>query len=69
MVPKSLSSVINSAGHHTVHHSKFNYNYGQYFTLWDRIGGSYYEPTGADLMVDTGAAVAAAANGGSKKLN
>lgn len=22
----------------------FNYNYGQYFTLWDRIGGSYRKP-------------------------
>ncbi|KAK9663705.1 c-5 sterol desaturase [Basidiobolus ranarum] len=36
--------VINSAAHHTVHHLYFNYNYGQYFTLWDRIGGSYRQP-------------------------
>ncbi|KAJ3303902.1 c-5 sterol desaturase [Kappamyces sp. JEL0829] len=35
---------INSAAHHTVHHLEFNYNYGQYFTLWDRIGGSYRRP-------------------------
>ncbi|ORY02613.1 C-5 sterol desaturase Erg3 [Basidiobolus meristosporus CBS 931.73] len=37
--------VINSAAHHTVHHLYFNYNYGQYLTLWDRIGGSYRKPT------------------------
>ncbi|KND03289.1 C-5 sterol desaturase [Spizellomyces punctatus DAOM BR117] len=37
--------IINSSAHHTVHHLEFNYNYGQYTTLWDRIGGSYKEPT------------------------
>ncbi|KAK9766748.1 c-5 sterol desaturase [Basidiobolus ranarum] len=37
--------VINSAAHHTVHHLYFNYNYGQYFTLWDRLGGSYRKPS------------------------
>ncbi|KAI9597082.1 hypothetical protein BDF19DRAFT_435777 [Syncephalis fuscata] len=36
--------VINGAAHHTVHHEQFNYNYGQYFTLWDRIGGTYRAP-------------------------
>ena len=36
--------IINSSAHHTVHHLEFNYNYGQYFTLWDRIGGSYKRP-------------------------
>jgi len=36
---------INSSAHHSVHHLEFNYNYGQYFTLWDRIGGSYRRPT------------------------
>lgn len=35
---------INSSAHHTIHHLEFNYNYGQYFTLWDRIGGSYKRP-------------------------
>jgi lathosterol oxidase len=35
---------INSAAHHTVHHLEFNYNFGQYFTLWDRIGGTYKRP-------------------------
>ncbi|RKP10952.1 hypothetical protein THASP1DRAFT_33969 [Thamnocephalis sphaerospora] len=36
--------IINGAAHHTVHHEQFNYNYGQYFTLWDRIGGTYRAP-------------------------
>ncbi|KAK3824965.1 MAG: sterol delta 5,6-desaturase ERG3 [Benniella sp.] len=41
------SAVINSAAHHAVHHLYFNYNYGQYSTLWDRIGGSYRTPDAA----------------------
>ncbi|KAG0207526.1 c-5 sterol desaturase [Mortierella sp. GBA30] len=39
------SDIINSAAHHAVHHLYFNYNYGQYFTLWDRIGGSHRKPS------------------------
>lgn len=35
---------LNGAAHHTVHHEEFVYNYGQYLTLWDRLGGSYKEP-------------------------
>ena len=35
---------MNGTAHHTIHHSEFNYNYGQYFTLWDRIGRSYKYP-------------------------
>jgi lathosterol oxidase len=27
-----------------MHHLYFNYNYGQFTTLWDRIGGSYRKP-------------------------
>ncbi|KAF9922151.1 c-5 sterol desaturase [Linnemannia zychae] len=38
------STLVNSAAHHAVHHLYFNYNYGQYFTFWDRIGGSYRRP-------------------------
>ncbi|AAZ13089.1 lathosterol oxidase, putative [Trypanosoma equiperdum] len=33
--------IINTTGHHTIHHEKFSYDYGQYFTFWDRIGGTY----------------------------
>lgn len=44
-VPAALTSVINGAAHHTDHHLFFEYNYGQYFTLWDRLGGSYRHPS------------------------
>ncbi|KAI9333939.1 hypothetical protein DFJ73DRAFT_853512 [Zopfochytrium polystomum] len=40
----SNDGVLLSAAHHNVHHLEFNYNYGQYTTLWDRIGGSYKKP-------------------------
>lgn len=40
----SKNAWLNGAAHHAIHHSDFNYNYGQYFTLWDRLGGSYREP-------------------------
>jgi sterol desaturase/sphingolipid hydroxylase (fatty acid hydroxylase superfamily) len=33
--------------HHTHHHSKFNYNYGQFFTFWDTWGGTYLAPSEA----------------------
>lgn len=38
------SPIINGAACHTMHHLYFNYNYGQYTTLWDRVGGSYRQP-------------------------
>lgn len=44
-VPCLLRHVINGSAHHTDHHLYFDYNYGQYFTLWDKIGGSYKSPT------------------------
>jgi lathosterol oxidase len=37
--------IINGAVNHTIHHLYFNYNYGQYFTLWDRVFGTYRAPT------------------------
>lgn len=40
----SQSVVVNGAACHTMHHLYFNYNYGQFTTLWDRIGGSYRKP-------------------------
>jgi lathosterol oxidase len=27
-----------------MHHLYFNYNYGQFTTIWDRLGGSYRKP-------------------------
>lgn len=32
---------LNTTGHHTIHHELFNYDYGQYTTVWDRLGGTY----------------------------
>jgi len=40
----SNSPIINGAACHTMHHLYFNYNYGQFTTLWDRLGGSYRAP-------------------------
>ena len=40
----SNSPVINGAACHTMHHLYFNFNYGQFTTLWDRLGGSYRKP-------------------------
>jgi Delta7-sterol 5-desaturase len=31
---------INSTTHHDLHHSSFHYNYGLYFTWWDRLMGT-----------------------------
>jgi len=41
--------VINGAACHTLHHEKFSVNYGQYTTLWDRLGGTYIQP-GSDMF-------------------
>jgi lathosterol oxidase len=43
-VPKFMQPFINGAAHHTEHHLRFTCNYGQFFTLWDRIGKSYLHP-------------------------
>ncbi|XP_055365689.1 lathosterol oxidase-like isoform X2 [Betta splendens] len=44
-IPGPFIYLINGAAHHADHHLYFNYNYGQYFTLWDRLGGSYRHPS------------------------
>lgn len=44
-VPDVLKPVVNGSAHHTDHHLFYNYNYGQFFTLWDRIGGSFRNPS------------------------
>lgn len=41
----SNNPLVNGAAHHTVHHLYFNYNYGQFTTLFDRMFGSYRKPT------------------------
>jgi len=40
-VPEMLDSVVNGAQHHTYHHLFFKVNYGQYFTVWDRVFGTH----------------------------
>jgi len=37
----SLDGILNGSAHHACHHMYFNYNYGQYFTLWDKVGGTH----------------------------
>ena len=38
------STIVNGAACHTMHHLYFNFNYGQFTTIWDRLGGSYRKP-------------------------
>jgi len=40
-VPRIFKELVNGARHHTDHHLFYSCNYGQFFTLWDRIGGSF----------------------------
>lgn len=35
---------INGAAHHTIHHTTYKSNYGQYFTLWDKLCGTFRDP-------------------------
>jgi lathosterol oxidase len=36
--------VVNGAACHSLHHSRFEVNYGQFFTAFDRMGGTYRRP-------------------------
>ncbi|KAF2720594.1 ERG3, C-5 sterol desaturase [Polychaeton citri CBS 116435] len=47
------SPIINGAACHTMHHLYFNYNYGQFTTLWDRLGGSYRQPNAELFQKET----------------
>lgn len=49
----SNDPVVNGTACHTVHHLYFNYNYGQFTTLWDRLGGSYRRPDDSLFVKDT----------------
>ncbi|PRP83168.1 lathosterol oxidase [Planoprotostelium fungivorum] len=42
--------VLNGSDHHVIHHRQFNYNYGQYFTLWDKLLGTHRKPTPKNLF-------------------
>ncbi|XP_074652707.1 lathosterol oxidase-like [Tubulanus polymorphus] len=47
-VPNVFKPIVNGSAHHMDHHLFYNYNYGQFFTLWDRIGGSFRYPSAFD---------------------
>jgi lathosterol oxidase len=36
--------LINNTGRHTLHHWYYDYNFGQYTTIWDRICGTHRSP-------------------------
>jgi len=42
--PDFLGSIVNHTGCHTAHHWFHRHNYGNYFTFWDRICGTYFDP-------------------------
>lgn len=48
VVPRSLgrgaaTQYLNAVAHHDLHHSRFNYNFSQYFNVWDRLMGTYLD--------------------------
>jgi lathosterol oxidase len=43
-VPKLFRPFINGAAHHNDHHQYYDCNYGQFFTLWDRLLNSFRLP-------------------------
>lgn len=49
-----LSSLMMLPNHHRVHHSlaskDFNKNFGQYFTIWDRLFGTYRRPIYGEII-------------------
>jgi len=49
-----MGTILNGSDHHTIHHSDFNYNYGQYFTFWDRYCGTHRTPKNAISHKKTG---------------
>lgn len=53
IVGHPLEKIINGPAHHTLHHMYFVYNYGQYFTWADRVGGSYRHPKNEDDPLNT----------------
>jgi lathosterol oxidase len=36
--------LVNNTGRHTLHHWYYDYNYGQYTTIWDRLCGTHKSP-------------------------
>jgi lathosterol oxidase len=36
--------IVNNTGRHTLHHWYYDYNFGQYTTIWDRLCGTHKSP-------------------------
>ena len=36
--------LVNNTGRHTLHHWYYDYNFGQYTTIWDRLCGTHKSP-------------------------
>jgi len=45
-----LLKYTNAVTHHDLHHSRFNYNFSQYFNIWDRLMGTFLDRPGADQV-------------------
>lgn len=48
LIPKAyqrhwLLKYMNAVSHHDLHHSRFRYNFGQYFNVWDRMMGTFLD--------------------------
>jgi Delta7-sterol 5-desaturase len=43
-IPAWLGPIVNHTGCHTIHHQCYAYNYGNYFTFWDKLCGTYCDP-------------------------
>ena len=57
LMPRALADSrwfgwINATTHHDLHHSSFHYNYGLYFTWWDRLMGTEHPAYRAQLRGD-----------------
>lgn len=42
LVKHPLLKYFNATTHHNMHHSTYNYNYGLYFNVWDRLLGTQH---------------------------
>jgi sterol desaturase/sphingolipid hydroxylase (fatty acid hydroxylase superfamily) len=40
-INSSIGKWQNTSTNHNIHHQESNYNFGLYFTFWDRIMGTY----------------------------
>jgi lathosterol oxidase len=38
------AGIVNNTGRHTLHHWHYDYNFGQYTTIWDRLCGTHRSP-------------------------